>query len=605
MRRRSIRVWSAIGVTVALLSAVGIHVTRLYRQLAVPVALQDAQYIGSKQCLSCHPVHYGSWYRTFHRTMTQDVGEQSVLGDFNDASYTYEGIRSRFLRGAGGEYLIETAAADGAMRQFPVVRTVGSRRVQQYVTRVEGKHLRLPLAWNVAEKRWFHLNGGFLDPDGMPFHRHTAVWDANCIFCHNVKPNPAFDSATQQFNSTVAELGIACEACHGPGAKHAAANRNPLRRYLLHYSGRRDPTILSPLELPKERQVQICGHCHGQRLPEPRERIRDFVTTGDPYTPGDDLSRVTKPIDVATTLRGVDLSLRFWRDGTPRLTAYEYQGLLMSPDYQKGELTCLSCHTMHDGDPRGMILPAMRGNAACVQCHAAIGKNLAAHTRHKAEGGGSDCYACHMPKITYGLLDVHPTHRIQRPDPARAWRYEMPEACTLCHTNRTARWAAETMARDFKTPLPADLPTNADFEVAENVRQLLAGDVVQRSVAVMALADERSYTDDAKARRWVVPLLLVTMDDDYAAVRHFAYRALRSIVRDRATEAFPPFDPQAPAEERRRAIDAWRAWWLQLDKTNIPHPGRAVPLDVALQPDLAVILRLRAKQHDRMISIGE
>ena len=60
--------------------------------------------------------------------------------------------------------------------------TVGSRRIQQYVTRIGDRHVRLPLAWNIEEKRWVHLNGAFLHPDGSDFNTHRADWDNNCIF---------------------------------------------------------------------------------------------------------------------------------------------------------------------------------------------------------------------------------------------------------------------------------------------------------------------------------------------------------------------------------------------------------------------------------------
>jgi predicted CXXCH cytochrome family protein len=590
------RIAALAAIPLLALAWLATSVVRIRRELATPVSLHDVAYTGSRSCVGCHPVHYRTWYTTFHRTMTQEATESAVLGDFNDTTLDYEGVRSRFTRDAAGTFTIDIGSS-----RFPIARTVGSRRVQQYLTKAGDHYLRLPLAWNIAERRWFHLNGGFLDPDGTPFDQHTALWDANCIFCHNVKANPSFDRSTRRFDSKVAELGIACEACHGPAARHVEANSSPLRRYLLHYGGHRDPTILSPLELPKERQVQLCGHCHGQRLPNPRSRIAEFMKSGDPYTAGDDLDEYTQPIDINTHVPGVDASLRFWKDGTPRLTAYEYQALRMSRDYQHGNLTCISCHTAHGGDPRGMITTAMRGSAACARCHDVIVRNAPAHTRHKANSSGSDCYACHMPKIVYGLLDVHPTHYIQRPDPSRAWRFEMPEACTLCHTNRTAAWAARSPS-----------PNAPEFAIAENVRQLFGGDVVQRSVAVMALGAEASYTTDANARLWAVPLLLATMDEDnYASVRHFADRSLRALIARAdvsvvaGSASLPKFDAQATPEVRRQTIAAWQAWWRAVDKHRIPHPGDAVPLDSSLQLRRDLIDPLRAKQNDRMIAIGE
>ena len=610
--RKPVVTWAILLAGLGLLLGLALRAT--VQEVRTPTPLAQVPYEGSASCKTCHPDHFQSWRRTFHRTMTQNASPTSVLGDFSGVAFTYKGITSRFLRD-GERYVIETIDGNGLPRRYPVERTVGSRRVQQYVAREGDRHIRLPLAWNIEEKRWFHLNGGFLDPDGADFNQHRALWDANCIFCHNVKAKPGYNWELSRFDSHVEELGIACEACHGPGEEHVERNSNPLRRYYLRYADKEDLTIVDPMRLDKARRVQICGHCHGQRLPNPVDRIRQFLSEGDPYTAGDDLSAYTTPIHADTKLQGVDLSLRFWKDGTPRLTAYEYQGLTMSKDYQRGDLTCTHCHSMHAGDPRGMITEEKRGPAACQGCHADLVARAAEHSRHNEGGGGTDCYACHMPKIAYGLMDVHPSHRIQKPDPSRAWRHDMPEACTLCHTDKTARWAAEAMARQYGKPPPPDLPTDPAFDVAENLRALVSGDVVQRSVAVMALGDERGATKNPMARLWAVPFLLITMQDEYPAVRHFAFRALRKLL-DRAsatrpalagsTAPLPRFEPQATAEERQRVLERWWVWWVQLDKGDIPRPDKAVPLDAALQPLPDVLQMLRDRRPaQQSISIGE
>jgi predicted CXXCH cytochrome family protein len=558
----------------------------------------------------CHPGHFASWHRTFHRTMTQLATPAAVLGDFANATFTYQGVTSRFTHEAGG-YFIETLAPDGTRERDSVVLTVGSRRIQQYVTVVGDRHVRLPLAWDIGERRWIHLNGAFLHPDGADFNTHRAVWDQNCIFCHNVKAQPRYDGATNRFDAQVAELGIACEACHGPAAEHIRRNANPLRRYLLYLTGH-DPTLRSPADMTRARQVQVCGHCHGQRLPEPRNRIAEFMIAGDPYTAGEDLASFTRPIAIGTELPGVDFALRFWKDGTPRLTAYEYQGLLMSQGHEKSRITCLSCHDMHGGDPRGMIHAEMRGNAGCLQCHESIARNVAAHTHHLANGSGSDCYACHMPPMTFGIATIHPSHRITSPDPSRAWLHEMPEACTLCHANRTAAWAAAELARRSghgDAPQPSRAP---EFAIAEDVRALFRGDVVQRAVAANALGLERSYTSDPAARLWAAPFLLLAMEDRYGAVRHLAHRSLLALCTRAAPRLaaanparLPAFDYEGDEASRARSLAAWWAWWHALDKRAWPAPGDAVPLDASGMPERAVIAMLRAQQDPNPIAFGE
>ena len=67
------------------------------------------------------------------------------------------------------------------------------------------------------------------------------------------------------------------------------------------------------------------------------------------------------------------------RDGMIRVVGREFNGLMDSPCFQQGEMSCLSCHVMHqakdDERPRhdwtdDQLLPKMRGNEACLSCHA-------------------------------------------------------------------------------------------------------------------------------------------------------------------------------------------------------------------------------------------
>ncbi|HEY8207462.1 MAG TPA: cytochrome c3 family protein [Myxococcaceae bacterium] len=611
-RGREPLAWAAAALLGA--AALGVAVRAAAADVRGAERAPSAPYATSAGCQACHPDHDASWRRTFHRTMTQQATPASVVGDFSGREYRALGVTSRFLR-QDDRFFIETLDGQGAMRRHEVARTVGSRRFQQYLTREGDRYLRLPLAWNIEERRWLHLGAGFLDPDGTDFNRHRSLWDGNCIFCHNTGPQPGYDWERSRFDSRVEELGIACEACHGPGSSHADRNRNPVRRYWLHFTGEADGTIVTPTRLSPARSVQVCGHCHGQRLPHPSERIRQFMSEGDPFRPGDDLGTYTQPLKVDSSLPGVDVTARFWKDGTPRLTAYEYQGLLMSKDFKggaEGGLTCGHCHRMHEGDPKGMLPPEMRGPAACASCHADLVARAAEHSGHRAGGSGTDCYACHLPKITYGLLGMHPTHRIQDPEPSRAWRYQMPEACTLCHTDRSARWAAESWSRMFKKPVPEDLPEET---VAESLRALLGGDVVQRAAAAESLGDERSYAEDPRARLWAVPFLAVAMErDSYPAVRHLAERSARRVIA-RAAARWPELEAQArstpdfdPMDEpaRRAAVAGWyRRLWEGLDRGRLPRPDASVPLDERLLPVASVIDRLGRTAPEPAVSIGE
>jgi hypothetical protein len=433
---------------------------------------------------------------------------------------------------------------------------------------------------------------------GGDFDRHVTRWNDNCVFCHNVAPNPGRDPGSGRFATTVAELGVACEACHGPGAEHVARNGNPLRRWALQMNGGADPTIVNPSRLSPARAADLCGRCHGQRI---ADQIAPLLEHGDPFVPGDDLAIESAPLWPDTPLHGDPraFSARFWDDGTPLLTAYEYQGLLQSPCTMRGQLTCTSCHGMHEGDPRGQIRARFGGkaggktsNTMCTGCHTALATSEAArlHAHHDpaSEGGGGRCVSCHMPRIVYGVLDVHRSHRIEIPDPARAAAAGRPDACTSCHVERTAAWAEAAARRlwgEARFPPGARAPSGTSpFEA------LFGGPPVARAAAADALGRAPVADADARARR-VGALLDVMAHDRYPAVRHLAWRSLRRLV---APDAAPgvgfaaDYDPSADPVERNDAVGRLRATL---------HDSA-----IALPPALAA---LRAGARDRDLEIGE
>jgi len=514
MATRSGRFLLAAGATLALVAG-----WRIAASLRDPVgprppggfeaARARAAYRTSKTCAPCHPDHAASWGRTFHRTMTQDPTPAAIQAPFDGRAIEAMGVTST-VRRQGDVFFIDTPdpGSDRAVAHR-VDRVTGSRRMQQFESKSDDRFVRLPIAWSIAERRWFHLAEAFFHPDGDDFHAHRAVWDLNCIFCHTTRPVPGLD-ARERLASRPAELGVACEACHGPGEEHARRMRSPLRRYAMRFSGEDDPTIVNPSHLSKERSVQVCGHCHGQRLPVDRNAIREILAQGDPYRPGEDLSRYFEPVTRETNLGAFSFATRFWGDGSPRLTAYEYQGMLRSPCYLRGTMTCLSCHTMHDGDPRGQIRADRAGDSLCTQCHKAYtGAKLTAHSKHAPDGPGSRCVACHMPPVVYGIMSWHPSHQISSPDPAAAARTGTPDACTLCHSGRSRGWAAKRPAGRSEPP--------------ELVHALFAGDAVYRTLAAERLG--HPSPDPGVAER-TVPLLAELLLDPYPAVRRTAREAL-------------------------------------------------------------------------------
>jgi predicted CXXCH cytochrome family protein len=512
----------------------------------------DENYIRSENCLACHENHFASWRKTHHSRMTQDARPGSVQGDFeNSNTLEYLGVKTRMEK-RGAQFFLNFAYPDGKSESYKIERTVGSRRMEQYIALQNGQYYRLPIAYDLVNKRWVSLNGSFFYPDGDNFKQHLAQWDTNCVFCHNVKAQPNFNFQTRLAKTEVAELGIACGACHGQGAEHAEAASSPVTRAIWHLDEKANTGIVNPLKLDTDRSMMICGHCHGQRVPEPQDRIREIMGRGDPFDAGEDLSAFYRPIHADTKIGDNSFANRFWPDGSPRLTAYEYQGITGSACFTKGtagsRINCLSCHTMHDGDIKGQITEEKRTNQACTQCHTELAQPaaLTSHTKHGADSTGSSCYSCHMPEVVSGIMAFHKTHEITVPNPALTAEKGVPNACNQCHVDRSVKWSVEQAKVLWPSRYKDSVaPVDKQFEIEEGVRGLFAGDALTRAMMADALAKH-------SAPEWSSLFLAEAFaTENYPIVRFFAANGL-AVAHDR-----PKPDYLADPGTRGRQISQW------------------------------------------------
>lgn len=627
-------------------------------------ALAEVEYTTSTSCRKCHADHYESWYTTYHRTMTREATPEYVKGDFSGEEIEVAGLPVRFSRD-GDQFLMETvhpewaekAGASGAQASsrdaqppprvvFPVDRVIGSHIAQAYLTRgpldhpgrASGVYLVLPYHYSLLDRRWITRIGSFLQPPPGELFAQTHVWNDVCIFCHNVKPRPRkVLTESDRYFSAPAELGIACESCHGPGQLHAAAHRDPLRRFARDGKGH-DPTIVNPEKLDAVAASAVCGRCHGKAGPKDEATNRRIQLAGeDPYTPGDRLDKwFDLPMPDNDFPAGSPRGNLFWPDGTPLAAGLEYQGLLLSPCYQHGagerQMTCLSCHSLHQSEPVDQLEAGMRTNQACYGCHEEKRDALVEHTHHQAGSPGSLCYNCHSPNVVYGLLGVHRSHRVISPS-VRAMRDTgLPNACNLCHLDQTLAWTSEQMARWYGHD---DLGPELDSDnrsIAASLVLLLRGDAVQRAVAANAFwraaSDEVepgfSVPETHPAQRpttarpstsqspdtaphgpehlqWSVPFLVELLDDPYAAVRLQAHRALRAITgRD---DDYFYLDPAAKRRAASTAVlNSWLSDFTQPAEQRIPS---AVPLDPDGVPDRTTLQRLHDARDNREVAIDE
>lgn len=493
------------------------------RQGLGPKGVEVTSYVSSSACIACHPAEYASFSRTFHRTMTQRASSATVLAPF------------------------ERRGDDVYAQGHRLVMTTGSHRQQAYwISGDRPGDLRiLPYVWLVEDQRLIPRHEAFLTPPDRPIQR--VRWSSSCIACHSVAGEPRHDPTQDAFDTRVAELGIACEACHGPGAEHVARHRNPFERRAQRTSERPDPSVVHPKKISPERSAAVCGQCHAYAFPRD---VDEWWTRGysRAFTAGDPLERsrflLTPGISEDRSAEGVAIETSedslFWADGTIRVGGREYNGLVLSPCYEKGQgerkMTCLSCHAMHESEPAAQIAPAARGDAGCVACHGAK-----EHSHHAAGSPGSACVSCHMPRTSYALLAAVRSHRIESPNAMLTADTGKPNACNLCHLDKSLGWTAKHLAEWYGEPV-AEIPADR-LDAPEGAVGLLAGDAAVRVLVTYALGSP----DAAAPPAFRAQLLGIAATDPYAAIRTVARRGLAALPAS-ARNAPPPLDSKLVRE---------------------------------------------------------
>ena len=516
-----------------------------------PIASKGEGFVTSNACRSCHPAEYSSWHASFHRSMTQRPDLDAVAAPelrqggrlhvettgrtvelFTNRDQLWARLPDPGVTSAAPSEAYETSFRTAPIRDVQVRLLTGSHHHQAFwaAGAREGELRALPVVY-VIGKGLIARREAFLNPPDAP--EQAVRWNSNCVQCHAVAGAPAHDEARDVFATTAAELGIACEACHGAGAAHVRAMQNPLTRYRAHAGTQGDLDIVNPERLASERASQVCGRCHSYFFPK---QEADWWQHGfsKSYQPGADLSKAQLLLSPELLAApdapelGASADDLFYRDGTIRVGGREYNGLVRSPCYERGhgerKLSCLSCHSLHRGEPSDQLDPKKQANRACTQCHESQAAAGSAHTHHAASSAGSLCYNCHMPHESYALLGAIRSHRVDSPSFDARTR-DRPNACSLCHLEQSEAWAADKATAWYgrKPRLVLDRAAGLDdAQLPAGAVFALTGDAAVRAITAAALGRHESARDAPELR---AQLLGELRRDDYAAVRFIAERS--------------------------------------------------------------------------------
>ena len=471
---------------------------------------------------------------------------------------------------SNGVFQLVTLGLEGTVQPFTAERVIGVDPLLQYLIPAPGGRWQTAeLCFDPRKGEWFNVYG---DEDRKPgewghWTGRGMNWNNMCAVCHNTRLLKNYDARTDSYDTKMAEMGVGCEACHGPMADHNAWQAK-------HPNQSGDPTVR---KITRAEMFSACGQCHARRAE---------LTAG--FRPGEnffDHHQLTIPDET-------DL---FYPDGQVREEDYEFTAFLGSRMHAAG-VRCIDCHEPHTSKLR------VPGNLMCMSCHSGTITNGApkieqeTHSRHKVGTSGDACTDCHMPITVYMQRHPRHDHGFTVPDPRLTKELGIPNACNRCHTNQTPDWSLEALVKWYGPRTNELMRTRATA-----IAKARAGDAAAVPALIKMTSAETNYFWRAVAanllRRWpgetnVTAALLRCVNDTNELVRAMAVRGLEPL----AQSGLPPISQALKSRlaDPVRSVRVEAAWALHhtLD-TNSPAGV-----------DLLVSQRHNADQPGGLLQIG-
>lgn len=533
-----------------------------------------AEYAGSQSCKECHAGEFDKWKGSHHGLAERKPDDSLDLAGFHPPQIFPHGTQTTEARKKDGVYELISLGFDNKREAYPVERVIGHAPLRQFL--VHGQNGRLhamEACFDPKRGDWFNVYG---DEDRVPgewghWTGRGMVWNQMCASCHNTRVRKNYDLETDSYRTSMKELTVSCESCHGPMKAHDDWQRQYQGKG--KPAGEKDPTLV---KWSRDQHVENCAGCHARR----------GEITGD-FVPGESfwdhyLLTITDHTDV------------YYPDGQIRDENYEYASFFSSRMHHAG-VRCMDCHDMHS---MKTLLP---GNQLCMRCHTPGGFPNAPvilpemHSFHQAGSTGNECINCHMPQTTYMQRHPRHDHGFTIPDPLLTKEHGVPNACNKCHTDQTVDWALEATDKWYGKRMNRRTRTRAmtiararqgDAQARDELLALLESDEIPHWKASATLLLDR-WMGEPPVQQAVAKQL----EHEHPLVRQSAARMLEPVLQNsslrQATEKL--------LEDPARSVRVTAAWSLR-DTLN---------LNSSAGKDLQHMLRLNADQPSGQMQMGQ
>ncbi len=459
--------------------------------------------------------------------------DSTVLGDFKDAEFEFNGVTSKFFR-KGEKFFVRTNGPGGIIADFEITHTFGYTPLQQYLIPFEkGRYQCLPIAWDTEKNKWFSLveatyGENIPNPsDWLYWTNNAQNWNGMCAECHSTNLQKNFNPETKEYSTTYSEIDVSCEACHGPGSKHEEwANLPEMARS----TDSNCDLVVKTSNISNQEYVDLCVYCHSRRSSlGPLE-----------FTNGHSMDMVIPRV----------LDENYFPDGQILEEDYVFASFTHSKMFDN-DVQCNDCHDVHSGKR------LFEGNELCAQCHqpevydsydhhfhkkkGESGKTLKLFDRSYEVGEGALCVNCHMPGRYYMGNDFRNDHSLRIPRPDLTIELGTPNACNQCHENETPKWADNYITKWYgekRKPHFGQIfakARNGDESVFDKLIEIEKNGLhlpIVRATAVSLLANY-SNQKSFDAIKWA-------LNDDEPIVRYNAAHSFNSRNPEQLIESFLP-----------------------------------------------------------------